>query len=174
MTDQDIQQTQQLLAQLEPGTLPPPIFEEVTRLSVTAILELVPYRRVGEGKFEILVIPQSQDDPHWPGQLHTPGTVLLPTDSDDYREALERAFAEVGRQSSGYAPQYVGTLFHTVSRGKELTLVLAVEITDEREKDHWIALAEVPEVVIDTQVTFIEHTVAKVTAQENHAKNHQH
>lgn len=156
MNQDEIKQAEALLSKLEPGYLPELLFHQFTRLSVTGILELVPLRKSSFGNIEVLIRRREEDDPHWPNMLHTPGTVLRPTDSDDYSNALDRVFMEIDRNSFNYSISQIYTIFRSVNRGKELAVVFATEITDTKETDIWIPLEDIDSKIVDTQVEFVK------------------
>lgn len=70
-----------LLSSMEPGFLPYDIFVQIARLVVLSIIEFVPLRKNKNGNIEVLLLSRGMDDPIWPGELHTPGTVVRPTDT---------------------------------------------------------------------------------------------
>ena len=156
MEDAQINELQTLLSKLEPGYLPQPIFLELARLSVTAILELVPLRKNRDNKIEVLVVKRPDNDPHWAGQFHTPGTVLLPTDDNDFQSALERVFREIDRDKGNYKLEKGESIFHSVRRGKELAVICTTIIDDEKETDVWLCIDELEGKVVDTQFSFIQ------------------
>lgn len=161
MNSEEVKQTQELLSKLEPGILPEPIFYEFARLSVSGIFELVPLRNNLAGEVEVLVLNRKVDDPHWPGMLHTPGTMLRPTDSDDFSTALERVFGEINRNYRDYTINKIDTMFHTVNRGKELSIIFATEIVDTRESDIWIHINDIYTKIVSTQISFVKTAAEK-------------
>ena len=163
MNDEEIHQAKELLSKLEPGYLPEPLFHEFTRLSVSGILELVPIRRNQSNEIEVLVLERKADDPHWPGMLHTPGTILRPTDTDDFSSAIERVFKEINRNFEDHSVKNVATVFHTVNRGKELSVVFATEIKDSKESDTWIKLSAIDSHIVETQIEFVKKAVELFT-----------
>lgn len=159
MNDEEILLVKKQLSKLEPGYLPEPIFQEFARLSVSGILELVPLRRNSSNQIEVLVVRRDENDPHWPGQLHTPGTMLRPTDSDDFSTAFKRVFAEIERTPEDYQVKKIDTVFHTVNRGKELAIIFAVMIEDVKDNDYWVVFDEIDSLIVSTQVNFVKNAV---------------
>jgi hypothetical protein len=71
-TDTEISQAAEILNQLEPGYLPTPIFNALTRLVVMSIIELVPVRTAADGRTEVLLTQRGSDDEWWPANGTTP------------------------------------------------------------------------------------------------------
>ncbi|MBI2039246.1 MAG: hypothetical protein HYT22_03140 [Candidatus Niyogibacteria bacterium] len=70
------------------GEMPPDMFHWMCRTLVTTAYELfvLDIRRL-----EILLIRRPADDPEWPNQLHSPGTVILP--GETFETARDRLIA---------------------------------------------------------------------------------
>src|SRR5580704_17304344 len=79
MDDNEVNQTTNLLKKLEPGFQPYPIFEQIARIVVLPIVELIPLR-MHNGTLQVLLIQRAADDEYWPNLWHTPGTVVRSTD----------------------------------------------------------------------------------------------
>lgn len=156
-TAKEIQTAARVLSKLEPGFLPRPIFEQVTRLNVTPIIELVPLRK-GANYIEVLLLKRADDDPSWPGMLHTPGTVLRSTDIKSGIEgALERIFTEELGVSPISHPIFYDTVFHKVKRGSELASVYYVDMDSaEVAAGQWYRVDNLPDSIVDTQIKFIK------------------
>lgn len=122
---------------LEPGFLPFPIFTEVARLVVTPCLELVCFRVGPDGTIQVLLTKRGADDPNWPNQLHSPGTVIRATDVNDdgtFSSAIGRIVRqELGDMELRTAPKLVTHLFHHVKRGVEIGFV------------HWVVVGSAPD-----------------------------
>lgn len=150
-----------ILKKLNPGLLPKDIFQEVTRLWVTSIVEVVPLRQGKNGQVEILLLSRPNDDPNWPGMLHTPGTVLRATDVEGgINSAFERIFSdEIGITTSNN-PIFVKTIFHKVNRGAELASIYYINIgTDQPTNGKWYNENNLPNNLVDTQFDFIEFAI---------------
>src|ERR1035437_7368922 len=76
------EQTQliRLLSKCIPGKLSIGVFSAIARLTVSPAVEVIPLRQTEHG-VEVLLIERSSRDPVWPLMLHTPGTILRPTDT---------------------------------------------------------------------------------------------
>ncbi len=155
MEDNEIEITAKGLSNLQPGFLPLPIFMEITRLSVTPIIEIVPLRKNG-GNIEVLLLERPADDPYWPGQQHTPGTVLRPSDQKgSYSDAFRRIFTDELQLELKQQPVFVTNTFHQVARGSELALIFFVEIEGEPPVGTFYNSTSLPENIVATQLEFI-------------------
>jgi hypothetical protein len=130
LSDEEIEQTAALLARLEPGFLPHPIFMQATRLVVTTTVELIVLQRTKEG-VQVFVTRREDDDPVWPGMLHIPGTVLRPTDdaTDDLAAPMQRLFAGelVVLDTVQLEPKHMQMRFRKTPRGTELVNIFMAE-----------------------------------------------
>ena len=160
-TPEEIAAAARTLSKLRPGVLPLPIFLETTRLTVSSIVEVVPLRKVDD-KVQVLLTKRDDDDPNWPGLLHTPGTVVRPTDEEgNYNSAFGRIIeGELSSVQLSGEPQYVGSVLHKVARGMEDAKVFYVEVTGEPAQGVFYDVDALPENIVDTQIDFI-HSAAK-------------
>lgn len=155
---EEIQEAAQVLARLNPGFLPKEIFEEVTRLCATPILELVPLRKnENSGQVEVLLLKRSANDPVWPGQLHTPGTVVRATDVGDALEVpLERLYGSELQLQASADPVFVEIKLHKVARGTELATIMYVDLSNKDVSvGTWYPSNFLPENLVTTQRDFI-------------------
>lgn len=128
---EEIQQAAGTLRRLPRGFLPNPIFIEVARLVVTPTIELAPLRLTDNEHVEIFLTKRPENDPHWPGGWHIPGTVIRSTDrEDDFSSAFDRVRSdELGTGLEFVSePQLVGIKFWDVARGRELDMMHYVEV----------------------------------------------
>ncbi len=155
-TPEEIAAAAKTLSKLRPGILPLPIFLETTRLTVSSIVEVVPLRKV-DGRVQVLLTQRENDDPNWPGMLHTPGTVVRPTDEEGgYKSAFGRIIeGELSSVQLSGEPQYVGSVLHKVARGMEDAKVFYVEVAGEPTQGVFYDLDELPDNIVYTQVDFI-------------------
>jgi hypothetical protein len=164
-TPEEIENAASILSRLTPGFLPKPLFLEVTRLTTTPIVELVPLRD-RNGATEVLLTRRDQDDPNWPNMLHTPGTVVLATDDEgDFTSALERIISkELGGTQVG-EPSYVGSILHRVNRGMEAAQIYLAPVSGEPMVGQFYPVTDLPEDVVDTQLEFI-HSAAQLFEEQ--------
>jgi hypothetical protein len=163
MNDTDIQQLTALLRKLEPGFLPFDIFIEIARLTVLPIIEFVPLR-MQDGEVEVLLLPRSNDDKFWPGQLHTPGTVIRATDTDEGTHmAFDRIIKDELKDTELGAPYYVGSSLNKSKRGMEQLQIFWVEVKGESQTGAFYKASELPELLMESQRGFIEQAVKSYT-----------
>ena len=159
MQSEELDQLTELLAKLEPGYLPYPVFEQVARLVALPIIEIIPLRVGQDGKIEVLLLDRGPEDPLWPNMLHTPGTVVRATDVHDKNNqdwgAFQRIFHDELADTAVSAPHYVGSMFHQSKRGSEQAQLYWVEVTEEPQKGTFYDTNNLPETLITSQVTFI-------------------
>ena len=156
LTPEEIQQTAKNVKKLEPGYLPTEIFIETARLTTTPIIELVPLRK-NDGDIEVLLLKRPNDDPTWPGMLHTPGTVLRATDVDG---GFGSAFKRLYNKEIGFTPKTTpvqrGVEFHRVNRGVELANIFSIDLTDQiTVNGKWYKTTDLPKNIVDSQIKFI-------------------
>lgn len=165
VSEQD--QLTQLLKKLEPGFLPYDIFVQIARLTVLSIIEFVPLR-LCDGTVEVLLLNRTVDDPIWPNELHTPGTVIRPTDnSGEIYKAFERIRIDElqGTEiSSGY---FVGTILHPSKRGMENAQVFWVEVIGEPKIGQFYSEAQLPDNLMESQKKFIQQAIKSFKAVKN-------
>lgn len=167
ITEQEINQVVETLKKLEPGYLPVEIFYQFARLYVTPIIELVPIRKDNKEGLKLLTLQRPANDPHWPGMLHTPGTVLRANDGS-INDALQRIQKkELGNINFVQDPTLVDYDFHTVNRGKEIALVFYAEYNEIPTNGLEINAKDLPENLVDTQINFINKAISKYEAQNN-------
>ncbi len=160
MNEENIKTLTNLLSKLTPGHLPLSIFLEITRLTTTPIIEIVPLKFVDE-EIYVLLTKREDDDPNWPGMWHTPGTVVRATDREgSFEDAFERIIAgELNGTEVAESPVFVGNLLHKVKRGMESAMIYRVRITGETKSGSFFKKNELPENIIDTQKDFIQMAI---------------
>jgi hypothetical protein len=112
---------------------------------------------------EVLLIARDDDDPFWPGMLHTPGTVVRATDlnkgeRDDWL-AFKRILSEELADTKVGPPQYVGSMFHDSKRGTEQAQLYWIEVLDEPIAGSFYPVDDLPPELIDSQTAFIGQAV---------------
>jgi hypothetical protein len=165
LTESEINQTTELLARIPAGFLPFPVFRQVARLAVFSIVEVVPMR-VRDGQVEVLLLKrgeEKQDWPElWPGILHTPGTVIRPTDKlGSYKDAFHRILQDElhGVELAG-EPEYVYNLLHHNKRGTESAQVFMAEVVGEPKAGVFYSADRLPNNIMLSQLDFIPTAVA--------------
>ena len=157
LTPQEIAEVTKLLGKLEAGELPLDIFLQFARLMVVPVIELVVLRRNG-AQIEVLLTKRPDDDPIWPGLLHSPGTVIRATDRmANSQDAFQRIIAgELFNILLAGEPHFLQILFHQEKRGAALAQVYWVEATGEPPTGNFYDVTELPENLVDTQREFIQ------------------
>lgn len=143
------------------GLWPKELFYAVAERVVMPIVEIVPLRRV-DNSTEVLLLKRPDDDPNWPGQLHTPGTVLRTTDLDGggMQSAFDRIAQDELHMSLPTEPQLVGYDFHPVDRGPEMATVFSLDLSGvEDVTGAWYGAEALPQNVVGTQREFIARAV---------------
>lgn len=164
MTPEDAEHAGKLLAKLEPGYMPKPVFDQITRIACMPILEIVPVRRGANGT-EVLLLQRPVDDPVWPGELHTPGTVIRGSDRS-LQDAIDRVIHdELGNVPAGEL-QFATTCMHHSGRGMEIAQVYVLEIFDEPRKGSWHDAHALPDTFVTSQLDFVPQAIGFFEAQQ--------
>jgi len=150
----EIRAAAEILKKLEPGYLPPELFFEFTRLTVTPVVEVVPLRLRGD-RGEVLLLRRDESDPIWGGLLHTPGTVIRTTDSS-VDKALARLLRDELQAYETSEAVFVENRLHYQSRGMELAIVYWVEIRREAGDGRFHDVSRLPKDLVETQREFID------------------
>ncbi len=173
LSESEINQAAELLDRLPAGFLPFPIFRQVARLAVFSIIEIVPLRLNEAGDVEVLLLKrgeEKQDWPElWPGILHTPGTVLRPTDElGSYDAAFGRILHdELHDVELAGAPQYVYNLLHHNKRGTESAQVFIAEVVGEPKAGTFYPADRLPNNIMLSQLDFIPMAVKAFREYKN-------
>lgn len=168
ITDGEIAEVSRLLGKLQPGFLPFDVFHQVTRLWVSSIVEFVPLRRTQDGRIEVLLLPRADDDPVFPGTLHTPGVVVLATDAlGSYRDAFERLLRTELPGAKTSEPVYVMNSFHSSGRGTESANIYWVEMQSEPTMGAFYDIEHLPGNLIPYQLGFIAQAAQHYAAATN-------
>lgn len=153
------QETEQLLALLqkyEPGFLPFPVFRAITRLVVTPIIELVPLRKTSEDKIEVLLLARGPDDPIWPNEMHTPGTVIRTYDFKNKTQPFNRIINDELRGTKVKDPVFVTNILGESKRGIEQAQIFYAEVVGEPKIGQFFPVDALPEQIMESQISFIE------------------
>jgi hypothetical protein len=153
LSDDETKLVASLLSKLEPGFLPFPIFHEVTRLTATPIIEVVPLRQNEVGKVEILLLQRPSDDPIWPSQLHVPGAVIRALDS--FESAFGRIISKELNDVEATKPKFVKNIIHHSGRGMESSQVYWIEVRGNPTDGHFYDITDLPETLVKSQLDFI-------------------
>lgn len=154
-----------VLSKFRPGYLPYPLFEEISRLTVNSVVEIVPLRKVDD-KIQVLLTERDEDDPIYAGIVHTPGTVIRSTDQEgSYQSAFERIFNDELASVETSEPQYLGSVFHQIKRGREDAKIFFVEVRGEPATGKFYDVDALPDNTMDSQIDFIRMAAKKFAEQ---------
>ena len=165
LTNEEVAEAARLLAKLEPGFLPFPVFLEVCRLTTISTIELVVVRRTPDGRVETWLRRRAPDDVLWPGKWCNPGGVIRPTDT------LETAFARLITDDLNGAPikgqpVFVKYLVNRTVRGQTGSPVYWVELDGEPAEGSFFPADELPDDAIPDQRILIEIAVPHYRAHQ--------
>lgn len=150
----------ELLSKLEPGFLPYDIFIQVARLVTLPIIEFVPLRLNQKAETEVLLLERSKHDEIWPGEIHTPGTVIRPTDSQGkIYMAFERIRKDELMGTEVSDGHYVGSILHRSKRGMEHAQIFWVEVLGDTKAGKFYSAHNLPANLIESQKEFILQAV---------------
>lgn len=157
---QELTTLNNLLHQLAPGFLPYEIFVEIARLAALSIIEFVPLRLTNSDTVEVLLLVRDEADPIWPGELHTPGTVIRPTDTEgNIYLAFERILSDELKNTAVSPPCFVGSILHKSKRGTEHAQIYWVEVMGQPKVGCFYPVDALPENLMKSQTKFIRQAV---------------
>lgn len=159
MTDTEIAQLHTLLQKCTPGDLPALIFADICRLAFSCAVEFVPLR-LHAGRIEVLLLARPNDDPMWPGMLHTPGTVLRPGDTS-FDEAFGRLLHSELVVSGDYTITATGTHFISGTRGDSILFEHVLELQTPPAHGEYYPCDALPNNFIPEQADLLARAIAK-------------
>jgi hypothetical protein len=157
LSDDEIKTLASLLAKLDPGFLPPPIFYQVARLTVTPIIEIIPLHYELGGKIDVLLLQRDQNDPIWPGKWHVPRTVVRA--SDDAASPFVRILSDELANTPSSQPVFVKNVFRNSGRGVEASQIYCVEITGKPTIGELYDIKQLPGTMLESQSVLIPAAV---------------
>ena len=173
MTSEEYAEAANILAKLQPGVLPFDIFQQVARLSTLSIVEIVPLRTTPEGTVEVLLLEREPDDPIFAGQLHTPGCVVLSTDTPG---SFESAFRRIIHGELGgirtSEPKYVTQLLHHSGRGMESSHIYWANVDEKPTIGKFYNVNHLPDRFMKSQRDFLFQAVASYGAAMRYLSTH--
>lgn len=168
LTGDEINLAASLLAKLQPGYLPEPLFDQITRLVVCSTIVVVVCKKTPQG-LQVLLCKREGDKPGnrtWPGHWHLPGTMLRPSDkAGDYSDAFNRLLqGELGSTIPQSSLHFIRTAFAQTKRGHEHTSLHYLVIdTDEPLQGQFFPLNQLPKPLIEHEVPYIQEAVKLVS-----------
>jgi hypothetical protein len=159
LNEAEIAQAVALLARLEPGYLPYPLFLQFYRLTPAPTMELIPFRRGIDGALEVLLVRRLPDDPLWPNMWHNPGVTIRANDT--HKIAMERIFRDdlQGLQATK-GPVFAQNLFVYCERGTDVMQVYWVEVTGEAVTGTFWPMQQLPADIITSESDVIQQAAA--------------
>ncbi len=152
------------LAEFEPGKLPLDIFNQIARLNVVPVVEVVPFYRTEQGNIKIYLLQRDNDDNLWPGQYHIPGTIVSATDhAGSFMDAINRI---VNSRLSNYFPdnpQMVDVQLCKVVRGMEVAIIFMTELRISPDPKSLFDLNNLPKNMINGHEGFIKTAKQKIS-----------
>jgi len=162
----DSDTTIELAAQLnryEPGFLPEPLFVSIARLAVLTAIEFIPLRQTSDGTIQVLLFERPNTDPIWPGMLHTPGTVVRPSDVT-LEDGFKRLFQDELDVQQSNTPIYVGTDLIHHKRGSTVTLEYLLQVDHTLGDGKFYDVENIPDHFIPEQRLMVKRAVERFVA----------
>jgi hypothetical protein len=157
LSDEDQFLLIKLLNRCVPGKLNLEVFSAIARLTVSPAIEIVPLRKTENG-IEVLLTERPAHDPIWASKLHTPGTILRPTD-DNLSEGFKRIFnGELGIDAQ--TTNFVGVSFGRSIRGPGVGLEYWAELKTVPKIGKFYNIDTLPENYIIEQKGLLDRAVA--------------
>jgi hypothetical protein len=151
------------LSALEPGKLPLSIFNQVARLTVTPVVEIVPFYRKPDGTLRVFLVQRGSDDPLWANMYHVPGSIVSGADQPgSFLSALQRASRS---KLAEYTPSefiFVNVQLCKVSRGMEVAIVYATELAITPPPSSLYDPLDLPSGMIEGQTEFVKAALQKM------------
>lgn len=157
MDKEAIDRLAQQLSRLPENYLPTPVFNAVARVVVLTAIEFIPLINEG-GLIKVWLSARKANDEFWPNKLHTPGTILRPSDST-FQDAFQRLFDD----ELGIPPvdiSYFATDIMKHVRGRTVAMQYVVPLTDSPEGGHLYDVDTLPETIVKEQIPMIEAAVS--------------
>jgi len=162
MTTEEINNLVTLLNKLKPGVLPEDVFIAIARLIVLPAVEFIPLR-ITDGKMQVFLTRRSPNDPIWPNKLHTPGTIIRPTDT-----SLEDAVARLLKDefeitdTTSVRPIFIGcSVEFNNDRGTGLCIEHLVEFDEVPSTGEYYDIESLPDDFLEFQRDMVQRAVTK-------------
>lgn len=164
LTALEEKQVVEILGKWDGGPLSAELFTVLARIIPQPCVETVVIRKV-ENKFQVLLIPRPQDDPTWPGLLHSPGQALRAADyhrqdNVPMNGVFERVQKNEIKAEFSSTPHFVGVAQYMTKRGPEAVHIFVTTLAEGSSlapEFQWVNVDE-----IDTLPNFIHHQVVPI------------
>lgn len=168
LTDSEEKQLITLLGKVQ-DKMSMEVFEAVAAKFVITAIETVILRRNEnkDNQVETLLIPRPEGDMHWPGKLHTPGTILR--ESDFVNGSYDQAFARIQNKEIevefSVAPRFVAYQFANNVRGACNHLVFIAEIDNSKDfAGEFYPVDNLPSDFLEDQREMVEFAASRFLA----------
>lgn len=151
LSEQESKQLVELLNKLEPGFLPFEIFYSIIRLLVTPTFLIVPLFE-DNGVLKVQLLDRESNDPHWAGQVALPGKILLSTDENLEAVTQRLIQSEIPSAKFKTAPTFCGHVFEKIPRGKEISLINYVLLSEPPAEGKLYDVENLPDNIIETEI----------------------
>lgn len=133
------------LSILEPGKLPLEVFNEIARLTVTPVLELIITDRKA-----VLLNKRLSTDQYWPNQYCMPGSIIYPGGPESLKEYVDKILLKIGISNST-DPRLIGIELCSTERGKEIAIIYRIDVNSIPELNDHLCFVELNDLgTIDT------------------------
>jgi hypothetical protein len=153
LSEAEQEQLQSLIARVPEGFLPLGMFLEIARLVVLPVIELVCFK-YDEDRTKVLLLERAASDTLWPGQVHSPGSVVRPTDTG-FKDAIARIIDDELSGLELSQPKYLKTVFNETKRGKEVALIYVAEVLSEPSIGEFYDFDKLPDNLMSSQTDFL-------------------
>ena len=148
------------LSAFESGKLPSDVFNQVARLTVTPVVELVAFFRDTDNATKVFLLRRDINDPLWGNMYHVPGSIVLASDAPgSFSDALHRIQTSKLDSVDLTEPRLVDIQLCKVARGTEVAIIYAAELKGRPSEDMLFDLQALPDGMIEGHSEFIAAAV---------------
>jgi hypothetical protein len=123
-----------------------------------------------KGRLYVLLVKRDSNDPHFKGQVHSPGSMLRATDNkgeglDAFKDPIARACKEVNFDPESIRLKFAGFLSHNTPRGAELAMIFACLCEGEDpvfSGNDWYLVDQLPGNIISHHLAIVKIAVQTV------------
>jgi len=148
------------LKEYKPGFLPEPLFVSIAHLAVLTAIEFIPLRKTPDGTIQVLLFQRPATDPIWPSMLHTPGTIVRPSDAT-LDDGFRRLYKDELSNITAVTPIFTGFNLVHYKRGSAVTLEHIVLLDQEPAGGTFYDVDNLPTTFIEEQRVMVQRAVTK-------------
>lgn len=134
------------LKTLTPGKIPLEYFNEIARLTVVPVIELVLLHQISQGAPMVFLCKRNAQDSYWPNLYHVPGQIL-----SSHHSSIEEGLSllkENKLMDIVYGqPTFVTPLLVRTRRGKELALIYSAMIQSIQVTSSLFPIDQLPDMI---------------------------